>query len=132
MNYLRKIKKYREENRLIIYTDESYVHSSHELIKEKVNAKGVDEWRNICGKVKQLEDDYRKSDHIEHQITEELFIRVGQDSDSDASDSADTEQDGESVPGSNYEELILGSSDPADPRVFSFDIPGIPPLSNSD
>ncbi|CAH2093174.1 unnamed protein product [Euphydryas editha] len=56
-----------------------------DLVNEKVNLIGATEWGKLCTKVKKIEADYCKSDHVVDMITETFIIRVGDD-ESDLSD----------------------------------------------
>lgn len=55
------------------------------LVNEKVNLIGATEWEKLCTKVKEIEGNYCKSDHVVDMMTETFIIRVGDD-DSDSND----------------------------------------------
>ncbi|XP_047030090.1 uncharacterized protein LOC124637570 [Helicoverpa zea] len=76
-----------------------------ELIKEKVELMGASEWSKMCEKVKNIEEEYKRSDRVIDSLTEEFIIRVNSDSDSDSdfTDSDDEEEDDDGNPtGSTY------------------------------
>ncbi|XP_039746712.1 uncharacterized protein LOC120624314 [Pararge aegeria] len=56
------------------------------LIKEKVSLMGAQEWGKICKKVKDIEEEYVKSDHVVDLLTEQFIIRVDDSSEDDDSD----------------------------------------------
>lgn len=62
-----------------------------ELVREKVDAMGSDEWQKLCDKIKANEGEYRKCDHVVDCLTDSLVIRV--DEDSDSSSSSDSDED---------------------------------------
>lgn len=63
-----------------------------DLVKEKVNLMATTDWNKLCQKVNQIEEQYRKSDHVVDTMTEEFIIHVGDDdSDSDEDRISDTE-----------------------------------------
>ncbi|GBP15414.1 hypothetical protein EVAR_80585_1 [Eumeta japonica] len=60
---------------------------------------GASEWEVLCERVKRIEEEYAKSDHVVDLMTEEFIIRVCDDTDNDEDslDSDDSEDvDGES------------------------------------
>lgn len=65
------------------------------LIKEKVNSMGAREWEVLCNKVKAVEEQYTKSDHVVDLMTEQFIIRVSDDSDdsSESDDSVDVDSE---------------------------------------
>ncbi|CAB3256512.1 unnamed protein product [Arctia plantaginis] len=92
-----------------------------ELIREKVNLMGQEEWSALCRKVKEVEDEYRKSDHIIDEMTEQLFIiNTASDSESEF-ESENDDYDNEPMPST------LHGTQGADEFMS-----GISPLSNSD
>ncbi|XP_028165299.1 uncharacterized protein LOC114356372 [Ostrinia furnacalis] len=67
-----------------------------DLVNEKVNLMGATEWGKLCTKVKEIEADYSKSDHVVDIMTETFIIRVGDDdsdSNNDESLSDDSDDD---------------------------------------
>lgn len=64
----------------------------NELINEKVNLMGATEWGKLCTKVKDIEADYFKSDHVVDMMTEKFIIRV-EDDDSDSNDDEGSSND---------------------------------------
>ncbi|XP_045774093.1 uncharacterized protein LOC123873329 [Maniola jurtina] len=67
-----------------------------ELVHEKVNLMGAAEWGKLCTKVKEIEADYCKSDHVVDMMTETFVIHIGDhdsDSDEDGSSSDDSDDD---------------------------------------
>ncbi|XP_047543096.1 uncharacterized protein LOC125075400 [Vanessa atalanta] len=97
-----------------------------ELVKQKVDAMGSSEWQKLCSKVRSIEDDYCKSDHVVDQLTDQLVIQVG---DSDSSCSSDWEVFDDDEPG-----LSTSTNPSTNPRTStSFaDFEGFTPLSDSD
>ncbi|GBP80887.1 hypothetical protein EVAR_52191_1 [Eumeta japonica] len=86
------------------------INNAIELIIEKVNLMGAPEWEVLGDKVKRIEEEYAKSDHVVDLMTEEFIIRVGDDvdDDEDSSDSDDSEDiDGES---SNDDDEVMPST----------------------
>lgn len=70
------------------------------LVKEKVNLMGANEWIKLCQKVKEIEKEYIKNDHIVDAMTEEFIIHVGDDdseTNSEDEDSDDVEEINEPV-----------------------------------
>lgn len=47
---------------------------------------GAQEWEKICKKVKDIEEEYAKSDHVVDLLTEQFIIRVDDSSEDDDSD----------------------------------------------
>ncbi|XP_038207526.1 uncharacterized protein LOC119829196 [Zerene cesonia] len=64
-----------------------------ELVKEKVAAMGPSEWERLCKKVKEIEDEYIKSDHVVDMVTDQFVIFADDESDSDDDDDDDEEDD---------------------------------------
>lgn len=60
-----------------------------ELIKEKVASMEAQEWVMLCKKVKDIEEEYTKNDHIIDRLTEEVIIHA--DTANDSSDSEITD-----------------------------------------
>ncbi|XP_046428166.1 uncharacterized protein LOC124183570 [Neodiprion fabricii] len=60
-----------------------------ELVNEKVAAMGPSEWAKLCKKVKEIEDEYIKSDHVVDVVTEQFIIFADDDSESDSDDDDD-------------------------------------------
>lgn len=99
-----------------------------DLIKEKVNLMGPEEWKKLCDKVKSIEESYIKSDHIVDVLTEELIIRVGESDESE--DSTDVD-----FPESSEDEdfnMEPGPSSSSSTIPSSSMIEGIMELENSD
>lgn len=70
------------------------ISSVMELVREKVASMGVSEWQKLCQKVKDIETEYVKNDHVMDMVTERLTFNVGEDSGSDSNDSdTDNEED---------------------------------------
>ena len=63
------------------------------LIKEKVSLMGAQEWEKICKKVKDIEEEYAKSDHVVDLLTEQFIIRVDDSSEDDDSDDGSEDDD---------------------------------------
>ncbi|KAH9645334.1 hypothetical protein HF086_002960 [Spodoptera exigua] len=60
-----------------------------ELIKEKVSLMGAQEWEKLCKKVKDIEEEYSKNDHVVDILTEQFIIRVDDSSEEDDADDDD-------------------------------------------
>ncbi|XP_045458527.1 uncharacterized protein LOC123668880 [Melitaea cinxia] len=58
-----------------------------ELIKEKVAQMGEREWQILCQKVKNIEEEYAKSDHVVDMMTEQFIIHVDEESSENDTDS---------------------------------------------
>lgn len=56
------------------------------LVREKVEGMGANEWQKLCAKVMTVEEEYSRSDHTVDLITDNLIIRLGHDSDTSDSD----------------------------------------------
>ena len=83
-----------------------------ELVREKCNIMGESEWTALCNKVKNIEEGYRKSDHVIDTLTDEIIIRVADsESESESDDeSEDTDSNHESDSGDDDSEVMLCSS----------------------
>lgn len=64
-----------------------------DLVNEKVNLMGPTEWEKLCTKVKEIEADYCKSDHVVDTMTETFVIHIGEDDDSDSNDDDENSSD---------------------------------------
>lgn len=64
-----------------------------ELVKEKVALMHADEWQALCNKVKNIEEQYAKSDHVVDMMTEQFIIQVNNDSSSGESSDSDISDD---------------------------------------
>lgn len=91
-----------------------------ELIREKVNLMGQEEWSALCRKVKEVENEYRKSDHIIDEMTEQFIINTASDSESESESESD-DYDDEPMPSTSH------GTQGADDLML-----GISPLSDSD
>ncbi|XP_037875263.1 uncharacterized protein LOC119630329 [Bombyx mori] len=60
-----------------------------ELVKEKVAAMGAPEWGRLCQKIKEIEAEYVKSDHVVDLLTDEFVIFADDDCDTDKESSDD-------------------------------------------
>lgn len=69
-----------------------------ELIQEKVNLMGPKECKVLYTKVKEVEDEYRKSDHIIDELTEQIIINSASDSESESEIESDNYSDDEPMP----------------------------------
>lgn len=54
-----------------------------EFVKEKVATMSASVWENLCQKVKAIEADYIKSDHIVNLVSDQLIICTADDNDSE-------------------------------------------------
>lgn len=92
-----------------------------ELVKEKVAVMGAPEWGRICQKIKDIEAEYVKSDHVVDLVTDEFVIFADDDCDTDEESSDDDD-------GHDYDSektITNTSSASADPRPgtsSSFDL----------
>lgn len=64
-----------------------------ELVKEKVALMGANEWGKLCQKVKEIETEYIKSDHVIDLVTEDFIIHVDDDVESESDDSSNDDSD---------------------------------------
>lgn len=62
-----------------------------ELVKEKVAMMGASEWEKLCQKVKEIEREYMKSDHVVDLVTDQFVIYADDDSESEDDDDDDEE-----------------------------------------
>ncbi|XP_047522690.1 uncharacterized protein LOC125061341 [Pieris napi] len=63
-----------------------------ELVKEKVDQMGPNEWKALCEKTKKIENEYIENDHIIDDLTDqEIIIAVGASSDDSDSDTENSE-----------------------------------------
>lgn len=67
-----------------------------ELVKEKIDVMGPNDWKKLCDEVKTIEEAYINSDHVIDQMTDELDVRVG-DSDDNSSSESDSSTDTDDV-----------------------------------
>lgn len=68
-----------------------------DLVKEKVASMGPIEWEKLCHKVKDIEQEYIKNDHVIDLVTDEFVIYADDESDSDeGSDSDSDDEDNDS------------------------------------
>lgn len=65
-----------------------------ELVQQKVNEMGENEWGALCQKVKIIEEEYKKSDAVIDRLTDEFVINAINESDSDSEEHCDS-SDGE-------------------------------------
>lgn len=72
---------------------------------------GATEWGKLCTKVKEIEADYCKSDHVVDMMTETFVIRVGDD-DSDSDDGECSSDD------SDDDEMATSSTNTASSSGF--------------
>uniref|UniRef100_A0A2A4K5K9 Tc1-like transposase DDE domain-containing protein n=1 Tax=Heliothis virescens TaxID=7102 RepID=A0A2A4K5K9_HELVI len=73
------------------------VNTVMELIEEKASQMGENEWSEFCAKAMKIEDDYRKSDVVIDNLTEEFVTQVNNSSDnSDNYSDTNSEDDSES------------------------------------
>ncbi|CAG4907110.1 unnamed protein product [Colias eurytheme] len=93
-----------------------------ELIQEKVTLLGEKQWSALCRKVQKVEDEYRQSDYIIDEMTDQFIINTGSDSENESeSESDDNYYDDELMPSTSQ------STQGADDFML-----GISPLSESD
>ncbi|KAJ8718720.1 hypothetical protein PYW08_002957 [Mythimna loreyi] len=72
------------------------VNRTMELVKEKVDSMGRDEWVALCAKVKKNEEDYRSNEHIIDDMTENFVIFTGDSSDSELESENDSDSESDS------------------------------------
>ncbi|CAB3221203.1 unnamed protein product [Arctia plantaginis] len=89
-----------------------------ELIQEKVLLMGAWDWLKLCKKVKDIEAQYAKSDHVVDLVTETFIISVD---DSDDDDATSTDDRSSPEPGPSTSK-----------RPCRDTIEGVIPLSDSD
>lgn len=89
-----------------------------ELVNQKVNSMGEEDWGAVCRKVKKIEEEYKKNDIVIDALTDELIIHVSDnDSDSDSEESSE----------SSEEDSPMDINVPSTSRSESF-IEGVRPL----
>lgn len=71
------------------------VNTVMELIEEKANQIGESEWSGFCAKAMEIEDDYRKSDVVIDNLTEE-FVTQANDSTDNSDNYSDSNSEGDS------------------------------------
>jgi len=98
-----------------------------ELIQEKVLLMGAWDWGKLCQKVKDIEEQYVKSDHVVDLVTEEFIIRVDGDSSEDSLGESD---DDDAVSADDRSSPEPGPS--VSKRPCWDTIEGVRPLSDSD
>ncbi|GBP55377.1 hypothetical protein EVAR_31897_1 [Eumeta japonica] len=64
-----------------------------EVVNEKIAAMDPSEWAKLCKKVKEIEDEYMKSDHVVDMVTDQFVIFADDESDSDDDDDDDDDDD---------------------------------------
>ncbi|GBP00595.1 hypothetical protein EVAR_76886_1 [Eumeta japonica] len=65
---------------------DSFDHLVKELVNEKVAAMSASKWAKLCKKVKEIENEYIKSDHVADMVTDQFVISADDESDSDDDD----------------------------------------------
>lgn len=80
------------------------------LVEEKANAMGELEWTALCEKVKNIEEEYKKSDRIIDDLTDEFIIHISEN-ESDESETDIEDEDGhssdEQVPGTSKDVCFM-------------------------
>ncbi|GBP91771.1 hypothetical protein EVAR_68880_1 [Eumeta japonica] len=84
-----------------------------DLVNEKVNLMGVTEWTKLRPKVKEIESDYCKSDHVVDMKTDTIVVHV-EDDDFKSND------DESSSDGSDDDEMDTSSTNTASSSGFHF------------
>ncbi|CAK1592281.1 unnamed protein product [Parnassius mnemosyne] len=70
------------------------VNSVMELVQQKVNEMGENEWGALCRKVIKIEEEYKKSDVVVDRLTDEFIIHVSDDeSDTESEEESDSSED---------------------------------------
>lgn len=98
-----------------------------DLIQEKVLLMGAWDWQKLCKKVKDIEEQYAKSDHVVDLVTEEFVIHVNGDSSDDSisefdeDDAASADERSRPEPGPSTRK-----------RLYQDTMEGVTPLSDSD
>ena len=79
-----------------------------QLVREKCDSITADDWTAACRHSRQYEDNYMSLEPFIDDTTEELIIRLGDDSDSDDDDIEADEDGDENSDGQDYEESMSG------------------------
>lgn len=95
-----------------------------ELIKEKVAKMGEQEWTILCQKVKNIEEEYAKSDHVVDMMTEQFIIYVDEES-------SETDTDSDGVDNDSTDECKSPEPGPSTSKRLCT-IEGVHPLSESE
>lgn len=108
-----------------------------ELIKQKVSQMGGQDWGKLCRKVKDIEEQYAKSDHVIDLFTDEFVICVNEDSSEDDSDDSDDDDadDDDVRDNSDRSSPVAGPSSrkrPCTGQAYGSLVEGVLPLSDSD
>lgn len=86
------------------------INSVMKLVEEKANAMGELEWTALCEKVKNIEEEYKKSDRIIDDLTDEFIIHISEN-ESDESETDIEDEDGhssdEQVPGTSKDVCFM-------------------------
>ncbi|CAG4931131.1 unnamed protein product [Parnassius apollo] len=65
-----------------------------ELVQQKVNEMGENEWGALCRKVIKIEEEYKKSDVVVDRLTDEFIIHVSDDEpDTESEEESDSSKD---------------------------------------
>lgn len=96
-----------------------------ELIKEKADMMGESEWMALCAKVKNIEEDYKKSDHVVDTLTDEVIISV---SASESESEEETEEDTDSYQESSDDDSEVLSRPSTSKLSLSDFVEGVKPL----
>ncbi|KAJ8707389.1 hypothetical protein PYW08_010641 [Mythimna loreyi] len=98
------------------------VNKTMELIQEKVKAIGQEEWSLFYRKLHDVEEEYRQSDHIIDEMTEQFGVNIGSDSESETESESEEDDEDEPMPSTSR------NTQGADESMFS----GMFPLSGGD
>lgn len=103
-----------------------------ELIQEKVLLMGYREWEILCKKVKEIEEEYAKRDHVVDLVTEELIICIDEDCSEDDTGNVDGSDDNSSPEPSTSKRPCTSLC--GDSSIVKYDdlMEGVLPLSDSD
>lgn len=83
------------------------------LVEEKVNAMGEHEWTALCDKVIRIEEEYKKSDVVIDDLTDQFIIHVSEneseeeDGDSEISEESDEESSSDEEPSTSREDVFV-------------------------
>lgn len=84
--------------------------SAMDLIKEKADLIGPGEWTQMCVKVNEIEEEYRRSDYVVDMLTEKFTVRVHDDNSGSDAETPSVSGDDVSEDDEDINNVVLASS----------------------
>lgn len=82
------------------------INNAMELVKQKVNLMGQEEWCIFCRQVMTLEEEYKIKDLVIDSLTEEMTIHMSDENESESEMEVETESEEEDSRSSSEEEIL--------------------------